>query len=180
VKTKIVTSENIVSFAAIPIKSGGKLFAVMNIASHRHHHFTAEDVDLYKAITSIIGTYIYNARLYQDVQYELNERKHAEEALQESYNYLERLTNSMGDAVFSVKMPERVIDWVNDGFEVFGYDADECVGKTTVFLYPYKSEFLDFGNKLKKAIAAGKKILYTEQFNIKKNGDSCSLRQTER
>ncbi len=106
------------------------------------------------------------------------EHKRADEALQESHNYLERLTNSMWDAVFSVKMPERVIEWANDSFRLIGYDPEECVGRTTEFLYPDKSEFLDFGNKIKSAIAAGEDILHTEQLLKRKSGEVFSAEIT--
>jgi len=99
------------------------------------------------------------------------ERKSAEDALRSSHDYLKRLTNSMGDAVFSVKMPGRVIEWANDSFKLIGYDPRECIGSTTEFLYPDKSEFLNFGNKLKKALAAEKDILHAEQLLQRKNGE---------
>ena len=108
----------------------------------------------------------------------ITEHKRADEALQESHNYLERLTNSMWDAVFSVKMPERVIEWANDSFRLIGYEPQECVGKTTDFLYPDKSEFLDFGNKIKSAIAAGRDILHAEQLLKRKSGEVFSAEIT--
>jgi len=102
---------------------------------------------------------------------DITERKQAAEALRASCDYLERLTNSMWDAVFSVKMPERVIEWGNDSFNLTGYEPQDCIGKTTEFLYPDKREFIDFGNKLKKAIEAGDDLLHAEQLLRRKNGE---------
>ncbi|GAG63444.1 unnamed protein product, partial [marine sediment metagenome] len=51
-------------------------------------------------------------------------------------------------------------------------------GRTTEFLYPDKSEFLDFGNKLKSAIAAGEDILHTEQLLKRKSGEVFSAEIT--
>jgi len=104
--------------------------------------------------------------------HDVTERKKAEEALREGRDYLERLTNSMWDAVFSVKVPERVIEWVNNSFRLTGYEPKECIGKITEFLYPDESEFLDFGNKLKRTIAAGKDVLHAEQILRRKNGET--------
>jgi len=103
--------------------------------------------------------------------YDIKDRKHSEEALRASRDYLVRLTNSMWDAVFSIKMPERVIEWANDSFRLIGYEPEECVGKTTEFLYPDKKEFLGFGKKLKNTIAAGNDILHAEQLLKRKNGE---------
>jgi len=103
---------------------------------------------------------------------DITERKLAEEALRQSRDYLVRLTDSMWDSVFSVKMPERVIEWVNDSFKLTGYKPQECIGRTTEFLYPNKSEFIDFGNKLKKSIDAGEDVLHAEQILRRKNGQT--------
>jgi len=119
--------------------------------------FVKEERNLINAISERLGQII--------------ERKKAEEELRKSRDYLEKLTNSMWDAVFSVKMPERVIEWSNDFFRLIGYNPEECFGKTTEFLYPDKSEFLNFGNKLKNAIAEGKDILHSEQSLKRKTGE---------
>jgi len=102
----------------------------------------------------------------------ITERKRAVEALRSSRDYLERLTNSMWDAVFSVKMPDRLIEWVNDSFRLTGYELEDCIGRTTEFLYPDKKEFIDFGNKLKEAIKAGEDVLHVEQLLKRKNGET--------
>jgi len=99
-------------------------------------------------------------------------RKQAEETVAASRDYLERLTNSMGDVVFSVKMPERVIEWVNDSVQLFGYEPGECIGKSAAFFYPDKDEFLNFGNKIKDALAAGKEVLHADQLLKRKSGET--------
>jgi PAS domain S-box-containing protein len=108
----------------------------------------------------------------QTILTNITKRKQAEAELRASRDYLEGLTNSMWDAVFSVKMPERVIEWVNDSYKLIGYESQECIGRTTEFIYPDKSEFIDFGNKLKKAIEAGEDILHAEQLLRRKNGET--------
>ncbi len=101
---------------------------------------------------------------------DITERLLAEKELRASRDYLEKLTNSIWDAVFSVKMPERVVEWANESFRLIGYEPSECVGQDTSFLYPDRDGFLDFGNKLKNAMAAGKDVLHTEHLLMKKNG----------
>ncbi|MFA5317038.1 MAG: PAS domain S-box protein [Dehalococcoidales bacterium] len=125
VKTKIVTSENIISFAAIPIKSRGKLFGVMNIASRRHHHFTTEYVNLYKAVSCIIGVSIYNASLYRDLQVELSERKQAEEALKDSEKKYRELADFLPQTVFEFDTSGNFTFANRHGFQSFGYTPED-------------------------------------------------------
>ena len=108
---------------------------------------------------------------YKLLEAEIDERKQAEEKLLESRNYLKRLTDSMADAVFSVRMPERKIEWANDTFKILGYEPDECIGKTTEFLYPDREGFMDLADKLERATAEGKEVLHIEQILRKKNGE---------
>ncbi|MFC1920157.1 PAS domain S-box protein [Chloroflexota bacterium] len=120
-----------------------------------------------------IGPVLHNGKVVAFISNsnDVTERKQAEEALRESHVYLQRLTGSMGDAVFSVNMPDREIEWVNDAFKILGYTPEECIGKTTEFIYSDRDEFLDFGKKMQKAVSEGKNIMYAEQLMKRKNGE---------
>jgi PAS domain S-box-containing protein len=130
---------------------------------------------------------LYNASVYKDAQgnvagvfaaaRDITERKQAEEVML-SRDYLEKLTNSMWDAVFSVKMPERVIEWGNNSFRLLGYEPSEYLGKRSSFLYADPDAFLSFGNNLKEAIAVGKDVLRTEELLKRKNGEVFSAEIT--
>jgi len=110
-------------------------------------------------------------RFVQSLLRDITKRQQIEEELRNNHDFLEGLTNSIPDAVLSVKMPERTIDWINDSFEVIGYKPEECIGKTTAFLYPDENGYVLFGNKLKTAVAEGKDVLDTEQLLKRKNGE---------
>jgi PAS domain S-box-containing protein len=103
---------------------------------------------------------------------EISERKKTQDDLRGSRDYLKNLTDSMGDVVFSVKIPERKIEWANyASFNILGYDPEELIGRTTEFLYSNRNEFLAFGDKLTGAVAEGKDIVYLEQFLRRKSGE---------
>ena len=106
----------------------------------------------------------------EQLKREILEHKKTEEFLKASRDYLEKLTDSMWDAVFSVKMPENSIEWVNDSYGIIGYDPDEYAGRTLEFLYPDQGSFNGFDNQLQKALAEEKDILHTEQLLRKKSG----------
>lgn len=94
---------------------------------------------------------------------DITEHKRVEGVLINERNYLEKLHNSLGDAIFSVKMPERLISFANNAVEsIFGHRPWECIGRSTEIFYPDKESFLDFGRKLHDAIIHGKDIVRIE------------------
>jgi PAS domain S-box-containing protein/putative nucleotidyltransferase with HDIG domain len=148
----------------VQLEYGGRVYGLSSVSIPVDFTVDEEEQALFTGVAADIAFALHSLELEE-------ERKSAEDALRSSHDYLKRLTNSMGDAVFSVKMPGRVIEWANDSFKLIGYDPRECIGRTTEFLYPDKSEFLNFGNKLKKALAAEKNILHAEQLLQRKNGE---------
>jgi len=102
---------------------------------------------------------------------EVARRREAEKLLRESGEYLQSLMDSLPDAVFSIKLPERVIEWANDTHGVFGYEPREYLGRTTEFLYPDKEDWLHAGDRIEEAIAQGKEVLAVEQPMRKKGGE---------
>jgi PAS domain S-box-containing protein len=96
----------------------------------------------------------------RDVTY----RKHMEDALKKSWDYLENLNNSLGDAIFTMSMPDRRIEYVNRAGEtMFGYSIDECIGEKTFRFFPDKKQYRDFSRRLRDAFVHQQEILRTEQ-----------------
>jgi PAS domain S-box-containing protein len=103
---------------------------------------------------------------------DITKRKRAEDELRASHEYFAKLNNSLQEVIFTVKMPERIIAYVNRSIEhVFGYEPEECIGKNTEFLYPHVKEYYSFGDKLNSTIKEGKDALHTEHLMKRKNGE---------
>jgi PAS domain S-box-containing protein len=118
-------------------------------------------------------------RSNESLNAEIIQRKSAKDEIWRSRDYLKNLTDSMGDVVFSVRMPERKIEWANyASFNILGYDPEELIGRTTEFLYRSRNEFLAFGDKLTGAIAEGKDIIHIEQFLRRKSGEALPVELT--
>ena len=107
----------------------------------------------------------------KSLETEILGRKKVESELRESHDYLRNLTDSVGDVIFSIKMPERKIEWVNESFKIFGYENEECIGKPTEFLYASREDFLFLGEKMKRAVAEGENIIHAEVNFKRKNGE---------
>jgi PAS domain S-box-containing protein len=102
---------------------------------------------------------------------EMDQRLSTEEALEASRDYLYNLTNSMVDVVISVRFPERRIEWVNDAIRKLGYTPDECIGRTTEFIYADRNDFMALGSEMTRAISGNRDDIVTEFMFQKKNGD---------
>jgi PAS domain S-box-containing protein len=102
---------------------------------------------------------------------DITKQKHTQAALKNSKDYLEKLNDAIQDGVFTVKLPERRIEYVNKSVEkIFGYSRNGLIGQPTEIIYPNKKEYEIFGKKLRNVIETGEKILQTEQLYKRKNG----------
>jgi PAS domain S-box-containing protein len=66
----------------VPLKIEGETIGVIQVQSHRLNAYTQDDADLLSGIANMAAIAIQNARLYEEIQRELMERKRAEEERQ--------------------------------------------------------------------------------------------------
>lgn len=103
---------------------------------------------------------------------DITERKIIEEAFKEQHIYLEKLNNSLVNVVFTVRMSDRKIIYVNNSIQtIFGYSLKDCINNNTKFLYPNEDSYQEFGEKLQNAIKSNKEFLRTEHKLRRKNGE---------
>ena len=93
---------------------------------------------------------------------DISARKQAEEALRQSHDFLDHLTSAVPDAIFSIKMPERIINWANDSFNVLGYAPEEYIGQSTQKYYANAEDYDKVGKLWNEAIRKGDEIIRTE------------------
>lgn len=97
----------------------------------------------------------------------------AEQELLERKEYLDRLLNMMSDAVFTVRYPERTIEYANLAMtEMFGYAQHEVVGFSTRVLYPDEKSFEDFGRLCAQTVRSGGGHLQTDIRLKRKSGET--------
>jgi PAS domain S-box-containing protein len=83
--TEITKSELVV-----PIKSAGKVIGVIDIQSDKYNAFDESDVSAMETLSTQIAIAIENAKLYEQAQREIKERKKAEERLRKVAEELEK------------------------------------------------------------------------------------------
>ncbi|NJN94888.1 MAG: PAS domain S-box protein [Anaerolineales bacterium] len=86
------------------------------------------------------------------------------QALRESEEFLVNLTNTMADAVLSIKLPGYQIEYVNQAVRhILGYEPEELLDKTLPFLYPDQAGFEAFVQKQAAMRQVGKSQMRLEQ-----------------
>ena len=102
---------------------------------------------------------------------DISDRIRAEEELRKSYEFLNHLTRTLPDAIFSVKLPERTVKWASDTYGILGYEAHEIIGETTEKFYPSADHARDFGTFMDNAINNKQDIAEIELEMRRKNGE---------
>jgi PAS domain S-box-containing protein len=93
------------------------------------------------------------------------------QALRESQQFLANLTNTLADAVFSIKLPEYRIEYVNQAVsQVLGYEPAELLNQTLQCLYPDKAGFDIFIQKQTSMLKTGQRQMRLEQLLRHKSG----------
>jgi PAS domain S-box-containing protein len=101
---------------------------------------------------------------------DISERKQAEEDLRQSHHFLEHLTVAVPDAIISIKMPERTINWANDSFNVLGYEPEEYIGQSTKKYYANPEDYDAVGRLQQAAIRKGDDVIRSEVMALRKDG----------
>ena len=115
----------------VPLKMQDNVIGVIQVMSCRLNAYTENQLQLLEALALHIASAEYNARLYTQVQTELNERKQAEATLRASEEKFRQAFSTSPDAISILRQSDGVFVSVNKGFEqMTGYASREILGKT--------------------------------------------------
>jgi PAS domain S-box-containing protein len=90
---------------------------------------------------------------------------------QKSEEYLNTLLDTVSDCVFTVKMPEKIIDYINKaGLKMFGYQQEEVIGRSMRMFYPDESSYISMGLTVQSNISKNQTQVCFEQKLVEKNG----------
>lgn len=84
----------------LPIKVRGQTVGVLDIQSPHRNTFSHNDIIAMEALTHQIATAVQNAKLYQQAQQEIAERRQAEDALRQSETKNRALLKAIPDLMF--------------------------------------------------------------------------------
>ena len=85
---------------------------------------------------------------------DITRRKQVEKELQKSHDLLKHLLSSIPDAVFSVRLPERVIEWAEDSYNTMGLGEtpEHDQGRSTLKYFGSPEDYDTFGEIQRQAI----------------------------
>ena len=99
-------------------------------------------------------------------------RARMEDALKKGWDYLEILNDSLEDAIITLTMPERIIEYCNRAVEkILGYTLEECEGESFGFFFPDHRGERDFIQRLNEAIHKKQSSLHTENLLQRASGE---------
>jgi len=148
------------SFLSVPIFARETLLGILNLSCKETHQvFDSHDEGIVSIMVGGIGFALDNARLHSQVlehvkdlqertveltkandqlQKQIAERKQIEHNLQEINKFLESILDSSSSiSIISTDLEQNVLFWNKGAERIFGYTAEEIVGKGKIsILYP--------------------------------------------
>ena len=140
------------SYLGVPILLGSRSIGVISVQSiEEDGRFTEADAGLLSTIAANVGVAIQNARLFTEIE--------------RQRQYLESLVAISPAAVVVMDVEEIVTDWNPAAAELFGYSADEAVGRHVDDLVFGSSRFdTDEGRELtREAMTTGRAQRITQR-----------------
>lgn len=128
------------SVAGTPLKSGSVFLGALVVATiERSRAFSAEQMKLLERFAALASLAIDNARLYEESQKEIRERKTVEEDLRSSEERFRKVFNNSNIAITIVTLEEGVFLEANQAFwKLSGLTPEIALGRTSVELNTWK------------------------------------------
>jgi len=115
----------------VPLKSGDKVIGVLGLLHDDvEKKFTPEQVLLMERLAALASMAINNARMYEESQKELTERRSTQNALRDSEELFRRVFHSSPIAICITTLEEgRLLDANYAYWDLTGYDPKTSIGK---------------------------------------------------
>jgi PAS domain S-box-containing protein len=146
-----------VGFKAVlgaPIKSGAKTIGVLTVAHiENRNEFTPEQILLLERLAALASVAIDNARLYQEAQTEILERKIIETELRASDERFRKVFNNNKVAISIVTLEEGIFLEANEAFwQLTALSPEKALGHSALELNLWKipEDRANFVNELKE------------------------------
>lgn len=125
----VISSLGLTSYMGIPLKVNKRVIGVIVISSARKERiYTKEDLKFAEGIAERIAYAVENARLFKNLQQELDEKIKAQEAQAQMASYLDQTFDAVLLWEFNAI---KIVYWNKGAEELYGYKKEEAIGKKT-------------------------------------------------
>jgi PAS domain S-box-containing protein len=181
------------SFLSMPISVRGNLIAVLNL-SHKETKqvFDSNDEHILSIMIGKVSFALENAQLHAEAEkhvrdlqersvdlsnanvqlrQEINERERAEEALNETNEFLKNILDSSSSiSIISTDNESNVLFWNKGAENLLGYKAEEMVGREKIDKLYSEDQKESLIEKVRSSVLKDKKQVRCEVREIKKSG----------
>lgn len=122
------------SVAGTPLKSGDAILGTLIVAStEKTHKFAPEQMILLERLAALASLAIDNARLYEESQSEIRERKTVEQDLRSSEERFRKVFNNSNIAISIVTLEDGIFIEANDAFwRLSGLTPERALGRPSI------------------------------------------------
>jgi PAS domain S-box-containing protein len=114
------------SILCVPILNVGKLTGILYLENElTGGAFTPARLEVMQILSSTIAISIENARLYVEMEQEVNERKRAEQQIRSQAMLLDKAS----DAIFVCDLEDRITYWNQGAERLYGWPSAEALGR---------------------------------------------------
>lgn len=122
------------SILVTPLSVQGRNIGALVLIRHlpEQPSFTEDDLNLAQDLSNRAALVIHNARLFAQVQNELDERKRVEA----TRDQLARIVEASEDAILSKTLEGIITSWNHGAERLYGYTAEEAIGQSISLVIP--------------------------------------------
>ena len=161
----VAKSENIRALAFVPLVANGGTIGKFMAYYPNSHAFTRSESDLAVTVARQLGFNLERAR--------------AEEArikAEEIRSQLASIIESSQDAIVSKDLTGKIISWNLGAERIFGYSAEEAVGRSVLMLIPPDRQSEE--TEILRQIRSGERVEHYETVRVRKDGTQLYLSLT--